>query len=80
MNLPPEFDPSLIAEARDIIFTANSEEITGKRILFANDTNGKDYFYALNAEQTAALSVDVSEDLGDDDLARFVEQYFPAPR
>jgi hypothetical protein len=80
MNLPPEFDVTQISEARDIVFTAHAEQITGKRIAFANDTNGKDYFYALNAARTAGLSVDVPEEFSDNQLIEFAEQYFPAPR
>ena len=80
MNLPPEFDVSQISETRDIIFTVHAEQITGRRIMFANDTYGKDYFYALNAAGTAALSVDVPEEFSDDELKKFAEQHFPAPR
>lgn len=80
MNLPPEFDVSQISETRDIVFTAHAERITGRRIAFANDTHGKDYFYARNAAGTAALSVDVPEELSDNELKRFAEQHFPAPR
>ena len=80
MNLPPEFDVTQISQARDIVFTAHAEQITGRRRVFANDTNGKDYFYALNAARTAALSVDVPEEFSDDELIKFAEQHFPAPR
>jgi hypothetical protein len=80
MNLPPEFDVTQISQARDIVFTAHAEQITGRRIVFENDTNGKHYFYALNAAKTAALSVDVPEEFSDNDLIKFAEQYFPAPR
>jgi hypothetical protein len=80
MNLPPEFNSSQISESRDIVFTAHTEQITGRRIIFAGDTHGKDYFYALNSAGTAALSVDVAEEFSDDELKRFAEQHFPAPR
>lgn len=80
MNLPPEFDLTQISEARDIVFTAHAEQITGRRIAFANDTNGKEYFYALNAARTDGLSVDVPEEFSDNELVEFAEQYFPAPR
>ena len=80
MNLPPEFNVSQISGTRDIVFTAHAEQLTGRRIIFAGDTHGKDYFYALNAAETAALSVDVPEELSDDELIRFAEQHFPAPR
>ncbi len=80
MSLPSNFDVSQISDVRDILFTANGEAITGRRILFAGDTNEKDYFYACNADKTAALSVDVAEDLSDEDLARFAEQHFPPMR
>ena len=80
MSLTPNFDVSQIADVRDIPFTANGEVITGRRILFACDTNGKDYFYARNADSSAALSVDVAEELSDEDLANFAAQHFPAVR
>jgi len=56
------------------------KQITGRRIAFANDTHSKDYFYALNAAGTAALSVDVPEEFSDNELKNFAEQHFPAPR
>ena len=80
MNLPPEFDVSQISETRDVAFTVHAEQITGRRIIFMNDAYGKDYFYALNTAGTAALSVDVPEEFSDDELKKFAEQHFPAPR
>jgi hypothetical protein len=80
MSLTPNFDVSQIADVRDIPFTANGEVITGRRILFACDTNGKDYFYARNADSSAALSVDVAEELSDEDLANLAAQHFSAVR
>jgi hypothetical protein len=80
MTLPTNFDASQISDVRDIPFAAYGEAITGRRILFTGDTNGKDHFHSCYADKTAALSVDVAEALSDVDLARFAEQHFPPVR